>query len=112
MASCSITKGAVFGWHGQVYSLARVLVLMLLTAICCPSAHADANLRVPYKQVRPLFVKHCLSCHDAKQAEGKLVMETYALLMKGGEDGPAIIPGKPDQSPLIQQVEHTEKPFM
>jgi len=67
---------------------------------------------VTYKQVQPIFAKHCLSCHDAKEAEGKLVMETFAGLMKGGEDGAAIVPGKADESPLIQQVEHKEKPFM
>src|SRR2546430_1864148 len=75
-------------------------------------AYADDKSPIPYKQVQPIFAKHCLSCHDAKEAEGKLVMETYASLMKGGEDGAAIIPGKADESPLIQQVEHKEKPFM
>src|SRR6266498_4044902 len=72
-------------------------------------AHADDKPHISYKQVQPIFAKHCLSCHDAKEAEGKLIMETYASLMKGGEDGPAIIPGKADESPLIQQVEHKEK---
>jgi hypothetical protein len=90
-----------------------VRVITLLTLIVAfHGARADEKSPVPYKQVQPIFAKHCLSCHDAKEAEGKLVMETYALLMKGGEDGPAIVPGKADESPLIQQVEHKEKPFM
>ena len=70
------------------------------------------SIVVPFSVVRPIFVKHCISCHDAKQAEGKLVMETYALLMKGGEDGVVIVAGKADESALIKQVAYQEKPFM
>ncbi|HEY7116581.1 MAG TPA: c-type cytochrome domain-containing protein, partial [Tepidisphaeraceae bacterium] len=75
-------------------------------------ADAPKPTPVPFKQIRPILARHCIACHDARQAEGELVMETYTLLMKGGEDGPAILPGKADQSPLIRQVEHKDKPFM
>jgi WD40 repeat protein len=92
-------------FHYRLLSCAAALLLTL-------QARADDKSPIPYKQVQPIFAKHCLSCHDAKEAEGKLIMETYASLMKGGEDGPAIIPGKANESPLIQQVEHKEKPFM
>src|SRR5258706_12302308 len=90
------------------YRLLACAAALLLTL----HTRADDKPPVPYKQVQPIFAKHCLSCHDAKEAEGKLVMETYASLMKGGEDGPAIVPGKAEESPLIQLVEHKEKPFM
>src|SRR3954467_2406248 len=92
--------------------LGRIIGVIALSFFCCASALADEKAPVTYKQVQPIFAKHCLSCHDAKEAEGKLVMETFAGLMKGGEDGAAIVPGKADESPLIQQVEHKEKPFM
>jgi DNA-binding beta-propeller fold protein YncE/mono/diheme cytochrome c family protein len=101
MGSCSTTS----------FRAERVIGFMAMLLALHP-ALADEKSPVTYKQIQPIFAKHCLSCHDAKEAEGKLVMETYASLMKGGEDGPAIIPGKADQSPLIQQVEHKEKPFM
>ena len=39
-------------------------------------------------------------------------MENYSSLMKGGDDGAAILPGKGDESPLIRQVEYKDKPFM
>src|SRR5260221_10302592 len=78
--------------------------------LCAASLHAaDAP---SYFQVHAIFAKHCLSCHDAKQAEGELVMETLAGLMKGGDKGPPIIPGKSGESLLVQQIEHTKKPFM
>ena len=102
MGSCSTTS----------FDLGRIVVAIVLSAFCCASVRAEDQAPVTYKQVQTIFAKHCLSCHDAKEAEGKLVMETFAGLMKGGEDGPAIVPGKAEESPLIQQVEHKEKPFM
>jgi WD40 repeat protein/mono/diheme cytochrome c family protein len=101
--ACGPSPTAQFHYRLLAYAAALIFTLQ---------ARADNKPPIPYKQVQPIFAKHCLSCHDAKEAEGKLVMETYASLMKGGEDGAAIIPGKADESPLIQQVEHKEKPFM
>src|SRR5260221_10492217 len=90
------------------YRLLACAAALLLTL----HTRADDKPPVPYKQVQPIFAKHCLSCHDAKEAEGKLIIETYASLIKGGEDGPPIIPGQADESPLIPQVAHKEKPYM
>jgi len=73
---------------------------------------APAPKAPTYSQVRAIFAGKCLSCHDAKEAESDLVMETYASLMKGGEKGRDIIPGKADESRLVQQIEHRAKPFM
>jgi WD40 repeat protein/mono/diheme cytochrome c family protein len=89
-----------------------IFYALLLLSIPLRAGAAEAPATVTYSQVRAVFVKHCISCHDAKEAEGKLVMESYELLMKGGEDGAAIIPGKADQSSLVQQIEHKTKPFM
>ena len=52
-----------------------------------------------------LFQKHCLDCHNAKDAEGQLILESYDLLMKGGEDGVVVIPGKSAESILVKSVE-------
>src|SRR5215216_5452572 len=88
----------------------RITVLLLILAATVRVFAADAA--PTYKDIRPILAKHCLSCHDPKEAEGKLLLDTHANLIKGGESGPAIIPGKSSDSPLIKQVEHKEKPFM
>src|SRR5579864_1073887 len=87
----------------------RIATAILTLIFGLGAARADT---VSWRQVRPVFAKHCLSCHDAKNAEGKLVIESYDLLMKGGEDGPAVVPGKADQSALVLQIERKSKPFM
>ena len=67
---------------------------------------------VTYSQAQAVIAKHCLSCHDAKEAEGKLVMESFASLMKGGDDGPVVLPGRAEESLLVQLIEKKKKPFM
>ena len=58
------------------------------------------------KQVRPLLVKRCLACHGGTKAGGGLSLETAAGWRKGGEGGPAIVPGKPDESLLIDAINY------
>ena len=85
----------------------RLLFLLLIAG-----AFRGAAATPAYKDVAPILSKHCAACHDAKEAEGHFILDTHAGLMKGGESGPAILPGKADQSPLLKQIEHKEKPFM
>ena len=63
------------------------------------------------KQVRPLLVEHCHSCHSAKakKERGGLALDSREAILKGGDSGPAVVPGKPDQSLLISAV-HATKP--
>ena len=59
------------------------------------------------QEVRPLFAEKCLACHGDRpnKLKGDYDMRTRATLLKGGESGnPAIIPGKPDQSPVYIAV--------
>ena len=57
-------------------------------------------------KIRPLLVKHCLECHGAETQEGKLGLDTFAGLMKGGSSGPAVQPGKVDESLLWVAVSY------
>jgi len=52
-----------------------------------------------------LFIRHCLDCHATQDPEGKLVMESFDDLMKGGESGPVIVPGRSAESLLIKMIE-------
>ncbi len=56
-------------------------------------------------RIRPLLVRHCYECHT-DNAEGGLRVDSREALLKGGEGGPVIVPGKPDASVLIQAVRH------
>jgi mono/diheme cytochrome c family protein len=58
------------------------------------------------KQVRPLLVKRCFECHGATKAGGGLSLQTAQGWRNGGDSGPAIIPGKPDDSLLIDAINY------
>jgi WD40 repeat protein len=64
------------------------------------------------KQVKPLLTRYCVECHNAREPEGDLVLESYKSLMEGGRHGAAVVPGKPDVSRLVRMVEGKLKPFM
>src|ERR1700687_3118907 len=54
------------------------------------------------KTIRPLLAANCLSCHNAAKHKGGLVLENEAGLKKGGDTGPAVKPGDPDKSLLVE----------
>jgi mono/diheme cytochrome c family protein len=67
------------------------------------------------RDILPIFQKSCFDCHSGEKLKGDFSLETVAGLLKGGQSGePAIVPGKPDASPLIRmvtdQVEDLEMP--
>ena len=88
-------------------------ILLFAFSLLIPAFNAAAAESAPaYVQVHAVFAKHCVSCHNAKDEEGELVLESYATLMKGGETGPAVVPGKADESLLIRLIRHEKKPYM
>jgi hypothetical protein len=54
-------------------------------------------------RVRPILVASCYECH-AEESRGDLKVDSREALLLGGESGPAIVPGNPDESLLIQAV--------
>ncbi len=58
------------------------------------------------KQVRPLLVKRCYKCHSGVKASGGLILDSQTAWQKGGESGPAIVPGDSASSLLIQAINY------
>ena len=57
-----------------------------------------------YKQIRPIFQANCQGCHQPAKAKGGYVMTTFEQLLAGGDEGDAIISGKPDESYLVEEI--------
>ena len=75
------------------------------------SIGADESTEFFEQKIRPVLVDRCYSCHSAKAAakktlKGGLLLDTREALRKGGESGPAIVPGKPQESLLIAAIRH------
>lgn len=82
------------------------LVLVNLLIICSTGMAAETTDFNTH--VLPVFRTYCAGCHNAQEAEGELVLQDYARTMKGGAEGPVIIAGKSDESPLWKRMTATD----
>jgi uncharacterized membrane protein len=62
--------------------------------------------------IQPIFQKTCYPCHSPKMAKpkGKLRLDSLELVLKGGEDGPAVVPGNSAKSAMVVMVSHQGDP--
>ena len=86
---------------------ASLLVWAVVAFSPMPQGKAQDAKPVSFGDVQSLLGEHCLDCHAAQEPDGKLVMETFSDLMKGGETGPALVAGKSAESLLIKLIEGT-----
>lgn len=74
---------------------------LILVAAALPLHAEDAFFA---KRVAPILQDKCVQCHGEKKQKGKLRLDSYAWLMKGGENGPVITPGDAKDSELYSRV--------
>jgi hypothetical protein len=69
----------------------------------------DEDVRYFERKIRPILAERCYSCHsgEAKSPRGGLRLDNHQSLHQGGDSGPAIIAGSPDESLLIQSIAYT-----
>ena len=92
----------------------RALLVIALSIVCTTldtSAQAASEpdregLKHFEAKIRPVLVEKCYSCHsaEAKALRGGLLLDTKEGLLTGGDSGPAIVVGKPEESSLIQAL--------
>ncbi|HTU26207.1 MAG TPA: PSD1 and planctomycete cytochrome C domain-containing protein [Pirellulales bacterium] len=58
------------------------------------------------RKVRPLLAQRCFECHTGENAKGSLHLDSKAGVLAGGDTGPAIVPGKPQESLLVDAVNY------
>ena len=63
-------------------------------------------------QIAPIFQQKCLTCHSKATQMGGLVVDSYEAVMKGGEHGRMIVPGKAEESLMVQMLEGKVQPVM
>ncbi len=107
-------------------SPSRLLLSVTLLAPTATAAEASAEPPTPIpvaalarpepvsyaKEVADVLAGKCVGCHSAALAENKLNLEEVASMLKGGKRGPALVPGKADQSLLFTMAAHRVEPVM
>ncbi len=85
-----------------------VLVVLLSPAGAdesTPDANGTKESVSYHADILPIFSRHCFGCHQGAKQLGSYVMTDFAALVSGGEsEHAAIVPGKPDESYLIEQI--------
>ena len=90
------------------YFLQRLGVILIIS---CSWANLQAQAidhNFFEKKVRPVLAQHCLSCHGPEKQKSGLRLDSISALLAGGESGPAIVRGKPDESLICQVIEKGE----
>lgn len=99
---------------GRVFSLPFhiffVACLLLCDALGAQEEVDSEGLQFFEKHIRPVLVKECYDCHSAEsdEIEGGLTLDTRVGIRKGGDRGPAVVPGHVRQSLLIEAIRHTD----
>ena len=62
------------------------------------------QIRFFEEKVRPILAEHCYKCHGSEQQKGSLRLDIPEMALAGGESGPVIVPGKPEESPLVEAI--------
>ena len=101
-----------FATDPLVHNVARRLIVNILTLVSIAQAFAAESLTTEQTdffeaKIRPVLVEHCYACHNAvKLAEGTLELDHRAGMLRGGDGGAIIVPGKPNESRLLSILRH------
>jgi mono/diheme cytochrome c family protein len=88
---------------GCVVAAGLALMAANRAAAADPQAAADDLFEI---HARPLLVAHCIRCHGETKQEAGLNLATRAGILAGGESGPAVVPGKPEASLLLEALRY------
>ncbi|MEM1062463.1 MAG: DUF1549 domain-containing protein, partial [Planctomycetota bacterium] len=88
--------------------VARVASLSLLLGTVAVPAFADGTIDYE-RDIAPIFEDNCIFCHDDFEAESGFRVDLRSSLLKGGDYGlPAVVPGHPEQSYLLEVITHSD----
>jgi mono/diheme cytochrome c family protein len=79
-----------------------------LLCLAAGAAHAAGTDEFFESKVRPVLAQNCYACHTDTRSGG-LRLDSAEAIQKGGKSGPPIVPGKPDESLLIQAIRQTHE---
>jgi mono/diheme cytochrome c family protein len=66
----------------------------------------EAALAFFENRVRPVLAENCFGCHGAEKEKGGLRLDSRARALEGSDNGPVIVPGKPEESVLVRAIRH------
>ncbi len=98
--------------------IAIAIAMAVVVAAAAPASHGGEDRGKPgsstdpaeveffEKSIRPLLVEKCQGCHGSAKQKGGLRLDSRAAVLAGGNSGPAVVPGDPKASPLIEAINY------
>lgn len=83
-----------------------LLCLFAIAAPAFPAGQPGRDQRFFDTRVAPILVKRCLGCHNQELNNGNISFLDRDSLLKGGGRGPTIVPGRPEESVLVNVLRH------
>ena len=80
------------------------------TGLASGQVEAAASRALNQHDVIPVLLRHCTTCHGLRRQGNDLDLRSRASMIRGGKSGPALIPGKPDQSLMVQMIHSGKMP--
>src|SRR5260370_39338804 len=90
----------------------KIVLVVLLMMASGPGLCAQTSSPSFAREVKPLFARYCVECHNPEKLRGGLNMESFKALDQGGENGTVFVAGKPEESRIVLQGEGKAKPKM
>jgi mono/diheme cytochrome c family protein len=87
-------------------------VTFVLGAVSLGAQDANPAPNLYRDQIKLIFQKSCLACHNPGLKQGGLDLSTREAMLRGSEHGPVVSLGKPDESQLYKVVAHVTEPGM
>ncbi|WP_166829073.1 PSD1 and planctomycete cytochrome C domain-containing protein [Thalassoroseus pseudoceratinae] len=89
----------------------KTFACALVWLIASPAILLAAKPEIAFEtDIRPLFKARCFHCHGEGETEGSLDLRLRRLIVQGGDAGPSIVPGKADESYLVDRIRDHEMP--
>src|SRR5262245_24039468 len=92
-------------WVLSAALVGQALVSLAVAQGPAPAA-TPGDLEFFEKKVRPLLVARCHECHGSNKQKGNLRLDSRAGVLKGGDTAPAVVPGKPEESLLVDAIRY------
>ena len=87
------------------------LLVLVLGVGCGKKASPDGNNPLGFaRDIRGIMARYCFECHGVENKEAELDLRTVESILAGGESGPAIVPGKPEESILFEMIHDGHMP--
>ena len=108
-SGCDFANGRGFLGLG-FFELMRpfYLIPMAFFGVGLPAVRAITAQETEFfeKNIRPVLSEQCYKCHGPEKQKAALRVDSRAALLKGTDDGPVVVPGKPEDSSFIKSIRH------